>query len=52
MAESQSNGRVENAVHRVQGLIRTLMFASERRLNTRIKYSDANSRGWTTGQKD
>ena len=31
VGESQSNGRVENAVQRVQGLIRTLKDALERR---------------------
>ena len=31
---------VENAVQRVQGLIRTLKDALERRLNTRIRSSD------------
>ena len=40
MGESQSNGRVENAVQRVQGLIRTQKDALERRLNTRIRSSD------------
>ena len=39
--ESQSNGRVENAVQRVQNLIRTLTDALEKRLNTRAKSSDA-----------
>ena len=38
--ESQSNGRVENAVQRVQNLIRTLKDALEKRLNTRVMSSD------------
>ena len=41
VGESQSNGRDENAVQRVQGLIRTPKDALERRLNTRIRLSDA-----------
>ena len=41
VGESQSNGRVENAVQRVQVLIRTLKDALERRLNARIRSSDA-----------
>ena len=41
VGESQSSGRVENAVQRVQGLIRALKDALERRLNTRIWSSDA-----------
>ena len=41
VGESKSNGRVENAVQRVQDLIRTLKDALERRLNTRIRSSDA-----------
>ena len=41
VGESQSNGRVENAVQTVQGVIRTLKDALETRLNTRIKSSDA-----------
>ena len=40
VGESQSNCRVENAVQRVQGLIRTVNDALGRRLNTRIKSSD------------
>ena len=40
VGESQSNGRVENAVQRVQGLIRTLKDALDKILNTRIKSSD------------
>ena len=40
VGESQSNGRVENAVQRVQGLIRTLKGALERRLNTKTRSSD------------
>ena len=40
MGESQSNGRVENAVQRVQGLIRTFEDALEKRLNARVKSSD------------
>ena len=39
VGESQSNGR-EDAVQRVQGLIRTLKGASERRLNTKIRSRD------------
>ena len=41
VGESQSNGRVEIAVQGVQGLMRTFKDALERRLNTRIKSSDA-----------
>ena len=52
VGESQSNGRVENAVQRVQGLIRTLKDALERRLNTRIRSSDPTFRGWSIGQQD
>ena len=44
VGESQSNCRVENAVQRVQGLIRTVNDALGRRLNTRIKSSDPNAR--------
>ena len=40
MSESQSNGSVENAVERVQGLIRMLKDALEARINTRIRSSD------------
>ena len=36
VGESQSN-RVQNAVHRVQNLIRTLKDVLEERLNTRVK---------------
>ena len=35
-----TNGRVENAVQRVQGLIRMLKNALERRINKRTKSSD------------
>ena len=37
VGESQSNGRVENAVQRVQGLNRTFQDALETWLNTRIR---------------
>ena len=37
VGESQSNGRDENALQRVQRLIRTVKNALERRLNTRIR---------------
>ena len=40
VGESQSNDKVENAVQRVQGLIRTLKNALDKILNTRIKSSD------------
>ena len=40
LRESQSNGRVENVVQSVQGLIRTLKDALQRRSNTRIRSSD------------
>ena len=36
VGESQSN-RVQNAVHRVQNLIRTLQGALEKSFNTRVK---------------
>ena len=52
VGESQSNDRVENAVQRVQGFIRTLEDALERRLNTRIRSSDTiflRMVGWSAG---
>ena len=50
VGESQSIGRVENAVQRVQGLIRTLKDALERTLTTRIRSNDPIFQ-WTRGFK-
>ena len=53
LGKSRSNSRVDNAVQRVQGLIRTLKDALEKRLNTRIKSSDpifAWMVEWSTGR--
>ena len=51
LGETQSNGRVENAVQRVQALIRTLTDALER-LNTRVRSTDSIFPGWSSGQRD